>query len=518
LNFACCKGHRGELGIFPFSLGRGITLGNAYALSPEGLGFYSNTIVDQYAPGGRVYGPLYKNCLSYDGYVAILENKCSSLSDTALKIRGQEFGMRDHPERGFGVVNFVCALRFPWIVFDNRVQGRLYVEPYLMYNDAPEQQIEFLADASSKLATFGLAVEYKNPCFEFGFDYAFNTGRQKVKGWDRNTVTIQNRDGNLVFVNTHVLTNADPVSVGNNNRFAAVHAPSLQDDSSVALGKQAQSLINTAFQGEEFNGKAIGSVDGFTDAVNAPVADSTLTDTFFNSTNRFRDPYTNTFEGWMFVADAGYWVYRRTLELTATVGIATGDDNPNEITKDGNYTGWIGLQEVYSGKRVPSAFFLDIGKLKRPLSQPLSEQAPNRFAAGVSHFTDVVFWGIGAHFFPSCHDAHINANMLFYWQDKPTRKFDALAKKELKELASTSLGCEVNIFADWTIFDQFKLFLIGSLFIPGDHYRDIKGKPLTSDQEKALDKLDTTGYVEPRIPNIGDDLSFTLNIGCEYLF
>ena len=72
--------------------------------------------------------------------------------------------------------------------------GSFELEPYALYNRDPEQRVEFFGDASSRLGTIGLAGEYLSSCWEFGFDYAVNLGRQKVKGWDRNQVELQNRN------------------------------------------------------------------------------------------------------------------------------------------------------------------------------------------------------------------------------------------------------------------------------------------------------------------------------------
>lgn len=483
--------HSFKLGIFPFQLGRGIALGSAYAVGPELLGFYNDSSIDQFAPGGLLHGDILPKTLSYDLYAAILQNRMTGLGETALAIYGQEYGRRLTPQRGSGSVNFLIASRLNWKVFDHERWGSLRIEPYGLYNKDSEQRVQFRADASSQLGTLGLNVEYEQDMFELGFDYAFNLGQQRVKGWDRNEIVKQNRNGTVVVVNNNVVDE-------NGNRIPYIN------------GSQAQKLIDRSNQSERENGKRIGEIQGDVGFLTGPV-------TLYNSPIRFRDPYTNTYEGWMFVIDAGVWVYKRDLKLAASAWVASGDRNPNEETLDQQYSGFIGLQEIYSGTQVESAFF---GKFERPLSQPTTNQAPSRFASVVGGFTNLVSGGFSVLYEPKevKKPFKLFPNVLVYWQEKPTNKFDARLKKELDELASTFFGVELNIFSHWMVVTDLKLYFIGAVFFPGKHFRDIKGKPLNASQQRALDQLDPTGFVEDRIPNIGNDTAYTLNLGLEYKF
>ena len=257
---------------------------------------------------------------------------------------------------------------------------------------------------------------------------------------------------------------------------------------------------------ESQNGKSIGLVNGTE---------------LFNASNRFRDPYTNKYEGWMFVTDIGFWVYKKDLQLAFAAGVASGDDNPNFETIDGNYTGFIGLQEIYSGNRVKSAFLMGgAGKLKRPLSIPSTNQAPSRFATNISGFTDLIFAGVGLNWKPEGREKKISIhpNVIAYWEEQPSPKFDALTKKDLKEKASTFLGAEADVFFKYNLLKDLQLFFVASAFFPGTHYRDIQGKPLTSDQDKALDALDQTGFSKDQLPNLGHDIAYTFNAGLEFKF
>lgn len=498
--------HTFKLGIFPFKLGRGISLGEAYAVGPSFLGFYSEAVIDQFAPGAEITGALIPDVLTYDFYVSIIENLSTGLAETTAKTQAQAFnnGVRSCPERGFGVINFLTAARFFWTAFDNDL-GKCVIEPYMLYNNAPEQKIEFTGDSNSKLATVGLATEYKGDRAEFGFEYATNLGRQKVKGWDRNLIEINNINAVLTEVNTQA-TGID--GLGNK-------VPKIPHDSSTAAGKQAQSIIDTTFPNESENGALIGTVtDGFA-GLTGPVE-------IFNSKNRFKNPYNNSFEGWMFICDGAIYAHNRDLRFAAMAGVASGDDNPNSVTKDGNYRGFIGLQEIYTGDRVSSAFLLGgAGKPKRFLGVPNGSQiAPDKFSTTISGFTNIVFVGTSMKWEPlnAGRKYKVFPNIIAYWQESPTRRFDIASRMDSDKAASTYLGTEFNTFFDFYLTEPLKFYVVWSAFVPGKHFTDIKGKPTNKDQLKALENFVKNNHSIERIPNVSDDIAFTLNLGLQYKF
>jgi hypothetical protein len=519
------------IGAFPFLLGRGIALGEGYAIGNSTLGFYTDFNVDQFAWGASFYGDLIKDILRYDFYTAILRNNTVSVSKNIEPVFAQAIGRKDCPERGFGSVNFLVAQRLQWNVFKNDCWGNLVLEPYAMFNHDPEQTVEFKADAESKLLTVGFAGEYEGPRWAFGFDTAMNMGRQQVRAWDRNRVIRQLRDGVVTRVNSHVYVGLDPKNPGDvaSSNFDLYLAPHAKNVVSVAthepsnVGKQADKLINSSPEGEFFNGRSIGFVDGFsTDLSYIPNnVLPALSDELFNANNRYRNGYKNKYKGWMLVTDGALFFCDKQFQLAATAGIASGDDNPNFQTIDGDYAGFIGLQEIYAGKRVRSTFILgSAGKVQVPLSIPTTDQSPSKFAQSNSGFTNLVFWGSGLHYEPKGVKRRIifNPNMYMYWQDRPTHKFDVLKKAESDQFASTFLGTELNLFFDYYLFKDMKLFYVSSIFVPGKHFADIKGKPFNSRHAKALDACTAESIKTKGIPNIGDDVAFTLNIGLEYRF
>lgn len=493
------------LGAFKFELGRGISLGSAYAVGQQLLGFYSEDVIDQYAFGGKFSGFIIDPVLTYDLYAALLNNKCSSLGDNGEHVYGQEYGRLNSPERGFGKVNFLVAGRTIWSPLTNKGCGKLNIEPYWLYYNEPEQRVEFLGDAKTVLGTIGLASEYEGKSFAAGFDWALNLGYQDVKGWDRNTIGINDIKGSLIEVNSHVIYKESE------------NAPKKDDKKMPYIAGKIQNEINNTTRSEASNGKLIGQV-------NLPFysADNDTKPVYmYNAKNRFRDPYTNKFDGWMFVVDGALKTEDDMFQIAAAAGIASGDENPNRGNHDGVYSGFVGIQEIYCGKRVKSAFLLGgAGKVKRPLSLPVHKRQ-GRFASTVSSFTNIRFTGWSINKKKTWQDERkfsFNPNMLFYWQDEPSPCFDIDAKKDTKGRADQFIGSEMNLFLDYWAMKNLKIYFVASVFIPGGHFDDIQGKPITAAQVKALDKFDRTGYNEEYVPNIGSDVAATYNFGIEYVF
>ena len=528
------------VGAFPFQLGRGISLGSAYAVGADYVGFYSDTLVDQYAFGAKLSGESVKDRLSYDLYGALLNNKCGSTGDTGDKVYAQAYGRLNCPERGFGVVNVVIAGRLNIIAVNAPEQGRLTFEPYALYNVDKEQKIEFRGDAIGRLGTLGLACEYTGGRFEFGFDGAFNLGCQDILGWDRNIIELQNKNGCVCFVNSHVYVGVDPCSEEaqnvNINAYKCPQAPTtkktnftIEDDAIIVtkelnkVGRTAQDLIQQNERTCKNNAQLVGKVDGLTDTLCLPLATpNERKDELYNARNRYREPYRNKYKGFMFVVDGAVNFHNKDVKIAATAGYASGDADPNFDQKDGDYRGFIPLQELYSGKRVKSAFYLSgVGKLRRPLDTLTTEERPDRFAAAASGFTDIAFVGSGLTWEP--HEWRkpffFSPNILAYWETWADRKYDIIQKRFLAERARRFLGIELNVFMrKQLLFCGIDFFLEASLFIPGGHYDDVRGKPLNRNQQKLIDRLDRIGYENDCIPNLGTDTAFGFNLGFDYKF
>jgi hypothetical protein len=334
--------------------------------------------------------------------------------------------------------------------------------------------VEFLGDATGHLGTVGIAAEYEIDRFEGGFEYALNRGHQYLRGWDRNETAFENRGGSLVVVNTRV------------HEGSPTGPLALYESTS-----DTQKAINESFQGAEYNGKQIGDPDL----------------SLFNGERRFRNPRSRKFTGWMFVSDAAYWILEKELQVAVTGAIASGQDNPVK----GAYNAFIGLQEMYCGIRVRSAFELgSAGKAKRYLTHQTENEEPDDFIfTPVDGFTNLILLGAGMTWKRDdvAKPFNINPNILAFWQETQTGR------------ARNFLGVEVNLFTNCKLLETLDFFSVTTVFFPGGHYTDRKGLPaLDRQQEQIIDQPDVTGYTADPIPKYSNNIAFTLNIGMKYSF
>jgi hypothetical protein len=482
-----------KAGLFPFELGRGIALGSAYASSAGLLGFYADSTVDQNAPGFLLYGDLAKDQVFYDMYLGILRNWTDNFGRVNEKIYANELNPSGTGTRGFGHVNFVYAMRVKWYPMSVK-QGdhsTLVIEPYFLFNRNPEVTIEFPSDSASSLITPGLMVDYEGEKFQWGCEFAANFGHQTVHGWDSNQIEIKaDSSGALVEQYTKIYSNSDLTTN--------------------ALVSSANKTIvkNYACNNPDLNGQQINSTG------------------LYNGATRFNPKYRNIYKGFMLVADLS-WLITKALKLSGTVGWATGDENPNrdlsgfgDSSVDGDYQGFIGLQEVYSGKRVISLFVIGSNSIARPLSSASDPSVTGTYPSKVTGFNNILYCGGALNFDKKFCSKAVNWNLglLSYWQDFATKKFSIPLKSSIDEPASRHLGVEFNATLTMQFVKNLKGFLVSGVFVPGKHYQDIKGKALSKDDLAALEKLDDDGFSIDGTPLLNTKTAFVLNWGIEYAF
>ena len=470
-----------KIGMFGFEVGRGISFGENYAVSPASLGFYSDSSVDMYAPGALLNGTLFSDKLEYDMYVALLTDKATNLTETGAFIYEQLITDKQYATsfaRGFGRINYVFVSRLKWTPINDKVLGdKIYLEPYIVYNSVPEQKVEFIGDARSTLVTFGLAGELATSGYELGFEGAFNRGHQDVYAWDRNMVTIAT-------------------------------------DSTTGAVKQVYSKVydelaltnKTVFIGDTFIYRPAGDVSS-----NLNGKEIGLTGKY-NAKDRFRDAYRNNYKGWMIVGDVSKDLYKNDLKLSMTAGITSGDVNSN-TDKTGSvreYKGFIPLQELYYGKRVKSYFVMGPTS---SLARPHALSNDKDFNSPIEGFSNLKFIGAGLTYKPeeASHSYCINPNILMFWQDHPSLKLGSST-----EYASNDLGLEFNLFTFVNLIENVKVFAMGAIFKPLQHYKDLAGTQLTVQKAELL-TLAAAG-IEENLPTLSDRPAYSMSCGIECLF
>lgn len=495
--------HYFKFGAFPYQVGRGISLGEAYAVSPGLLGFFADNTIDQYAFGGLLHGEMTEQrYFDYDVYGALLTNSSMSVDQTTEQVYPSQYTNKASLMRGYGVARWILASRLIFTLFDNKNHGRLTAEPYVVYLRDPANTVEFMAGGDVKLGTYGLACEYNGPRFEAGFDTAMNAGRQIVRSWDRNTIVAQRNTTTAAI--TEVYNN---VYTGKFGESGSVRAP---------VTNANKTVVDSSPAGVDFNDAQIDSSG------------------LYNSPARFRPEYRNLLGGMMFVADAMYWLKPEVLKVAATVGYASGEENPNTVLErpeetevTDRYNGFVPLQEIYSGKRVRSIFVIGAQFIKRPLTAPSATVTASRqaFASSTTGFTNLVYTGAGLTWTPQHEGRYIrlNPNILYYWQAEATKRYclacrgsDASGTVDMP--ASKALGMEINLFGDVHFLNNFRGFIATAVFIPGPHYSQVKGIPINRQQQAEVTRADRVGIDNTRYPLINNKMAYALDLGFEYLF
>jgi len=478
--------HFFKLGYFPFEMGRGIALGSVYGLNKEGLGLYSY-VEDKGAPGVLLTGTLIKDILTYDLYYSCFENRSKSLSDTLNIDKRHILARRNTPWRGVDKNDDLVGGRLKWKALNDTKVGTLELEPYVFYNAASDQLVEIAPDSKANWGSYGCAVEHTYKNFEWGGDIAANYGGQDVFAIDRNSFKIINDGTTGTLVETY--TKVTDLSGKNLAR--------------VTTAERSDIVFSTANVSVAQNGAVL-------------IGDPTLK----NAADRVRPCYRNDFGGWMAVIDAAYKFDNLNLKVAATYGYASGDISPHEIEKDKTYKGFVGLHEIYSGKRVRSILILDERFLMRPVSL---DDGFTDFDTDMT-FSDLQQFGFGAIWTPKTRvrNLSINPNAIFFWKAHATKKISPITGKPLPCDASKYMGCELNLLTKCSLLKDLTLFGNFAVFLPGALFRDITGSPLnikglmdiTDDPRNDITNADikTLGF------GIAADTAYYFNAGLEYKF
>lgn len=489
--------HTFTAGFFPFQLGRGIALGDAYAVDPDLLGYYSPNAVDQYAPGAKISGAfINSDWATYDVYAAVLNNRSANFDSVNMKILGQEYEHLYNQARNFGKINWLFATRLKITPIQHEDCYKLTIEPYALCDNEREQRIEFLGDASSILGTYGCALEARFGNVDCGFDCARNVGHQTVFGWDHNIIEPHIIGGYLAEVNSDVVY--------------AVNNPEGNVGEKALYTKANQTIINRSPRIQSANGERLER------------------GILKNGPERFSNPYRNFYKGFMAVGDASYH-FCDSLTMSAGAGMASGGENPNrdinllnDSNEDGDYDGFIGIQELYSGTRIKSLFLLaGPSRIPRLLSSPTPQVSPrirDRFSESVNHFTNIIYLGWSADI--KFGRWNLNPNIINYWVDHTPIIANRLNPRLVNgDCVRSWLGTEYNLSADVVFCNDLRMYLKGAVFLAGSFYSDLKGLERRPGKNSFIDSEDRTGIddnVRERPLVLGDDPALMLNVGVEY--
>jgi hypothetical protein len=477
--------HTLKIGWFPFDLGRGIALGSAFGLNSDLLGIYSYA-EEKAAAGINLNGELVKDVVGYDLYFARFEERNKGLRDTSSVVRKSYTAPGVNPWRGLGKDNDVLAGRLKIKPLPKGGSNCLELEPYVMYNTAPDQRVDIVADSNTSLGSYGLSVEHCYNNFEIGGEVAFNFGKTEMIGIDKNSTEVfRDVDGKL------------------GERYTKIVSPD------IVPGKLTKVVRSTAVDG------VVGQLNA--SAPNAVVAAGGIN--IQSAADRYRTAYTNTYGGWMGVLDAAYNFKEAKTKLALGGGYASGDGDPDREQKSKTYKGFVGLNEIYSGKRIKSVIVLDERVLQRPV---ILSTAGNIEASKDLSFTDLAFGGMSAVWTPNLLNKKwtINSNGLLFWkayqENKPNVAKDGTATLT-DQKASKFMGTELNLLTRVELLKDFCLFANLGVFVPGGYFKDFSGIALGKDEFiKAFDDIATVADVKDY--RLKSDNAYHMNIGFSYKF
>ncbi|MBD3231200.1 hypothetical protein GF322_00905 [Candidatus Dependentiae bacterium] len=503
--------HYLKLGWFPFQLGRGIALGSSYALIYEGLGAYSY-IADSSAPGININGEILKDKLFYDLYYAKFEDKSDSVSNTYLNTaRKNQLGREKRPWRGEAKDDDLVAARLKWTALNNSNNGKLEFEPYIFYNEASDQRIEFPDDSKLVLGSYGLMAEYKNGNFELGGDIAFNYGHEYLYGLDRNKIILK------LYDNSNPIPQPDQIL--NDGRGAMYQAYNY-----VIYANSRNAPVNQYTTAAAAANKELAP--GIT-YPNAGHGENLLT----NKSGRIRPAHRINLRGWMGTIDTSYDFSKYNFKIALGLMFASGDTDPHDSKEEYNktYHGFIGLHELYNGKRVKSALLAGEREIRKPLSLKYDRYEdpnyvdPNKagyYAKVATTFTDLVSIGTGFTWYPK--KLNFNSNVLLFWKDDDSAKYildtnnvNNSHTSSADNKASKFLGTEFNIIFNYQLLRNLNFGGVFALFFPGTFFKDIKGVPFRYDYYRA--NLMGTG-ANPADYRISDDTAMFIDASLTYKF
>ncbi len=170
-----------QLGIFPFKVGNGFVLGNAYDINIPISWQYLYEQIDQFRPGFLIHLSNQRKSISGDAYVAMTTSQNNLTAATSSTFTKHLIDLTD------GQTNEKSVLAVFQINFDPLENHNFQISPSLFFQ-RDTQFVEFPDDATSTLCTPSLYGWYQRGDIKISFEYAKNVGQQKVSALDRTLI------------------------------------------------------------------------------------------------------------------------------------------------------------------------------------------------------------------------------------------------------------------------------------------------------------------------------------------
>ena len=464
-----------KIGLFPFKIGNGLVLGNAYKIKIPIPGQYVYEQIDQFRPGLQLQVANSNNTLAGIAYLGVIEATSTRFSRNAAITNIQNLET-PYGETGAGKGNFLTVFQMNFT--PTSPTQTVAISPYVLFQHS-NQTVEFFNDATSRLCTPGIYGTYEKNNIRISFECAKNFGHQHVKKWDRNQLiqTSQLLNTQLFYV----LDKTIPFNTATINDFTPANIPIIPASIAKSYGN-GNNFLYSPTPGIPF--------------------------IFKNSYNRLRNGYKNTYTG--FLAYLDFMVIEKNLMWGIAAAYASGADNPNDTYdtimmtrltpgiryKDYNkkYKGFAGIEQLFEGKSINPLYFAQAQKMNETLTASTQLTTPQ--------FTNQCFIGSTIQYTHSqeTNSFSTQATVVTYFQPTSIKKGLSATLWQEQSLDFTNqmlidmntslpqhLGTELNISGSYTIGTDLTFSLFGALFLPGTFYKKSAGKNLPLLLQTELD-------------------------------
>ena len=433
-------------GFFPFKVGNGFVLGNAYNINIPISWQYIDEQIDQFRPGALVRVSNRNRSYTVQAYVATTHAN-NFFQDTVSPTLSNflEPLFQNAPSYfSKSVADITAALEVAIDPFDSHA---LQIKPYFVFQ-RNNQEIEVPNDTESTLYTPGLYAVFEHKPWRVSIEVARNCGHQLVKAFDRN---ITHNDY-LYYDPTQgtSLTPAQPNSAFVLSLFALSNVPA----------------ANTASNGGTFS---------------YPVSASN-TFIFRNAYDRFRKSYKNKYGGWLAYAD--FLTTTSTITWAVVGAYLSGDDNPNDS-----------LDTLLLTRLTPGVTYQDYNKTYKGFVSvdPYYEVAylnPLYYGTGDFNYSNLAFVGSTFEYRWSKESYQpLAAQLTVFSYFKPhavNMNIIDSAGTLITNPLPHYLGTEINYEITYSNkHDDLDIFLLGGVFFPGAYLKELKKQQLVIEGQTA---------------------------------
>jgi len=448
-------------GFFPFKVGNGFVLGNAYDINIPISWQYLYEQINQFRPGIQLQLGNQKNSISASAYVGfiLVQNILSTptASPTAKLLSATALFNVNSPFLVGGSNNVVTLLQLNFGPFDPH---HVQISPYICLH-ATDQYVEIPDDATSKLYTPGIAFLYQNNGLRINVEVAKNFGHQHVKALDRNAIITLNgitRNTQLFYAPQ----SANPLATLATTDF--ISSPLEVPDSDAAYYGNGTSFRYPA--------------------------SPTTTYTFKNSYDRFRKSYTNTYAGFLVYFNA-VWT-KKQWRWAVAAAYASGANSPNDSPLT-----------LFLTRQTPGVRYKDYNKTYKGFlgTNQFSEAGSINglyFGPGNYRYTNFAVLGSTvAYTIPKEQDMFISQVTWVSYFKPEAQILDITDQKgnTLNTPLSQYLGTEFNGSTSYSLGDSFKVSLMGGIFLPGKNYTELK-------EQITFAELQTAKAINPALTSI----------------